>query len=502
MKRKGWDNINLLSGTSDIHMYKNHGKKYYIIGNQKSDKNCEIKHKCDQLGKYPVGENCTTIEALLDNWLKYNNLYKLGTNLYLDVPDEKLSQYFESGTKKCFMRENKCPYYPYINIDINSYQYLSNLYLTISQMNVPDSKVDETILSISRTLTDLFQYYESLGQMFDYHYEYKNEIFKFKDEYKLRQLINLPTLDYMNKKLDINRKVKMVGEKLYFDYLEKIKDIHYINDGELFLILNQIKNKKKEWDFFLEFVNHYIILVNPLITMLWELNVISKMIINDETTHIVFTNNVGLFTSFFKDYKDLINLTSNDNCITIKPKDIHADEFRWTLFKNTQAKTEVNIEVIKNFKLTIRPQRAGVILYTYYNDVLYFGFGVDTVYHELTDFGGHLDRSDKNAITGALRELKEESLNVFNFDYVDVMEDIIVYDDKMAILFVHTNLSPKEVNDKFKLKLKTARKPEVNDIKWLSLIELKDELSLDHGKIYNRVKDHLIKGGEFYNYLQ
>lgn len=499
MKRKGWDNISLLSGVSDIHMYKNHGKKYYIIGNQKGDKNCTINAKCDELGKYPVGENCSTIEALLDNWLKYNNIYKLGTNFYLDVPDDKLAEYFESGTKKCYMRENKCPYYPYINIDINSFYYLNNLYEMISEINVPNEKVDETILSISKTLTHLFHYYEALG-----HYLFNGKdigIFKFQDDYNLYDHIQIPKFEYLSKKLDINTHIRMYGEQLYFNYLNKIKDVHYINDGELFLILNQINNPQEEWKVFLEFVKYYIMLINPLITILWELNVLSKMIISEETTQIVFTDNVLMYTTFLKKNKQDINLTSHNNCITINPKDIHADEYRWTLFKNTQPTTSVHIDKISNFKLTIRPQRAGVILYTYVNDVLYFGFGVDSVYHELTDFGGHLDRSDKNAIAGALRELKEESLNVFNFDYQDVKDDMIIYDDKMAILLVYTNLSPKQVNEKFKLKLKNAKKPEVNDIQWLTLDELKAELDKDHGKIYNRVKDHLVKGGEFYNYL-
>jgi hypothetical protein len=504
MKHKPWDKITLLSQVSEFHLYKIHEKKYYIIGDQTNKNDCEslYKVKCDEFNKYPSGSKCTTIQALLDNWLKYNNIYNYETNCYIDVDDVKINNHFDIASKQCYQRENKCPLYPHVNVYINNDNQLNKiLNYVVGLKNINDQQINE----ITLMLTGLFDYYKQLG-----HYIFDDKKMKIKD-LKLSddiyniwlEQIDIPVFNYIHKNIDINHNIKNYGKQLYFDYLEKIREIHHINDGELFLILNMLNDPSKELDVFKTFVIDYINLVKPLFTMLWDFDAISQMFISEQPTQIVYTNyeSVKFFTSYFKNYKDYINLTNINNCITIKPKDIPADEYRWTLFKNTQPTKSVNVDLIKNYNLSSRPQRAGVIIYYIDKNNLYFGFGVDSEYKELTDFGGHLDWNDKNAITGGLREFKEESLGIFNYQYNDVLNDVIIYDDKMVILFIKVGKTPEEINKEFKMKLKFAKKPEVNDIKWLSLDELKNELNNSYSKIYTRVKHHLSSAGDFYKKL-
>jgi len=503
MKAKVWDKIQFLSGANNVHLYEKNEKKYYVIGEQRNLINCESENfQCDQLNKYPTGKGCTTVEALLDNWLKYNNLYQLQTNFYLNTKNENLVHHFESSTKQCYLRDNKCPYYPNVNVFINPNHRLLDILTYVFNIDI----INDNILNeLSSLLFLLLDYYEELG-----YYIFDNKKIKIKDLKASKDIynlwinnINIPDLPYLIQNYDINRHIKNYGKTIYFDYLLNLKNKHFIEEGELFLKLNLLNNPKKELELFYKFLIQFDNVIQELFDILWQLNSLSQMFINDSPTQIVFTNNSLLYNGFFKSLKikESINLSSDKNCIKFNSKDIHADEFRWTLYKNTMAKNSIIIVKVKDFNIKIRPQRAGVIIYTYHNDKLYFGFGVDSIYHELTDFGGHLDKEDESAITGALRELKEESLKIFNYQFNDIINDLITYDDQMVIIFVKTDLTKEEINKQFKLKLKTARKPEVNDIKWLSIDELKKELNNNHSKIYNRVKNHLLKSGDFYKLL-
>lgn len=152
-----------------------------------------------------------------------------------------------------------------------------------------------------------------------------------------------------------------------------------------------------------------------------------------------------------------------------------------------------------------RPARAGVIPYlrNEKDDDLIFGFGVDVNFRELTDFGGGVSyKKDKSAIVGALREFHEESLGVFgSFTSKDVDKCFILYNIEMMILFLFLDCDPEEINKNFHERLKSEDKPEVDDISWISLKELQESLKPTSRLIYERVKDLLIKGGDFASFL-
>lgn len=495
---KHWRDISLISKVNSVYLFEHNNKKYYIIGDAIGNGQCDM--VCDQINQYPNGNECTTLEALLSNWLKYNNEYNIATNLYLNTDNLILRKEFDTANQLCYQREKKCPYYP--NIDV--YMTEPSLYKIRQYINTLDIKninVQNKINELSMMMITLIHYYNQLGEFI-----FNGNPIKTLDIKK----ILTPNIYHLlkqqfDKKYEINDLVKEYGST-YMDYVDQLIYEHRIDNAELYLILNQIKDNDEKWDRTKLFMDHYLTILEQLFSFLNNLEILSHMFDSKSSTFIVVTEQVEEITLFFNKLNiyNTFAIASDDNCLKIQSSQITADEFRWYLYKNVKSKDQVKNMTIKEFNLTLRPQRAGVIMYTKINNKLYFGFGVDSIYNELTDFGGHLDRKDKNAITGALREFREESLGLFNYTYEQVKDNIISYDDKMAILFIKVNESPEIINQKFKNKLNARYKNnvEVNDIVWLSLEDLLKELYKDHSKIYTRVKNHLIKSKNFYDLLK
>lgn len=137
--------------------------------------------------------------------------------------------------------------------------------------------------------------------------------------------------------------------------------------------------------------------------------------------------------------------------------------------------------------------RAGIIPYTMYDGKLYFGFGVDTTYGDLTDFGGGVQKSDKNPINGAIREFREESLGVFDpICDEDIYTKYMIYTDKILTILVYYDVNPKCIIDNFRQKVSSIEKPEVKDIIWLSKEDLLNSVLGKGSRIYYRVR-HLLK---------
>lgn len=128
---------------------------------------------------------------------------------------------------------------------------------------------------------------------------------------------------------------------------------------------------------------------------------------------------------------------------------------------------------IKDIEWEFQKQlRGGVIPYTIYEGKTYFCLGQDTASNDLTDFGGGIKKTE-NRIDGALREFKEESLNVFgDINKESILDQIILYSSKMLILLIKFEVNPQIIKDTFQQLTKNESKLEINDIFWLS----KDEL--------------------------
>jgi len=140
--------------------------------------------------------------------------------------------------------------------------------------------------------------------------------------------------------------------------------------------------------------------------------------------------------------------------------------------------------------------RAGIIPYTFHNDKLYFGFGVDTKTSDLTDFGGGVQFIDNGAINAAIREFREETLGVFEPLWSnDLNGQHVIYNDRTLIVLLYCgNIDPRTITQNFKkkaLEYKTVQGLEVKSIIWLSFESLKDSLENYGYRIYSRVKNLL-----------
>lgn len=123
--------------------------------------------------------------------------------------------------------------------------------------------------------------------------------------------------------------------------------------------------------------------------------------------------------------------------------------------------------------------RGGVIPYTLYNGQIYFCLGKDRQSGDLTDFGGGIKKYE-GRVSGALREFREESLNVFSqCDKLDINDQLVFYSKKMLIILMKCDIDPIEISNFFENKVKNEVNPEIEDIVWISKDELLNLLYSD-----------------------
>lgn len=172
------------------------------------------------------------------------------------------------------------------------------------------------------------------------------------------------------------------------------------------------------------------------------------------------------------------------------------------VFYNISAKACIG--QVKDLDLeTLKPSRGGVILYTLRDGKLLFGFGLDNKYNELTDFSGGISyKKDDNAVIGALRELREESLGLYDVSFEQVKNSYVLYDKHHLVLFLYTTDHPEEVVDDFRELHKDSKKSELKDIVWITEEELFMAIKMKSSHIYIRLLNFLAKGGNFYRYLK
>lgn len=171
--------------------------------------------------------------------------------------------------------------------------------------------------------------------------------------------------------------------------------------------------------------------------------------------------------------------------------------------RNFVIKTTVKNLDLKNTK----PERAGIIIYTTVKKVLYFGLGLDSRTHDLTDFGGRIIYKIENVIEGAIREFKEETLGIFeDITYENIKDCPVIYDDKNLIIFVHIDINPNLIcltfNKKYnEIKSKDSYKHlEICAITWLSLKEFKLVIR-KKGTLFSRLQNFLLKANNLFYLL-
>lgn len=153
--------------------------------------------------------------------------------------------------------------------------------------------------------------------------------------------------------------------------------------------------------------------------------------------------------------------------------------------------------------INVKPQRAGIILYTKINNIIYFGVGVDNNTKEYTDFGGGIQyQKDGNVIAGAIREFTEETLQIFGqLEYHDVKDCLALYNLNNLVIFKYVtqniNLIRENFLHEYRYYVDKGIKPEVCDIAWLTQNEFKHEVMV-RGNMFHRLQCFLQKAGEFY----
>lgn len=154
--------------------------------------------------------------------------------------------------------------------------------------------------------------------------------------------------------------------------------------------------------------------------------------------------------------------------------------------------TKTSIIKLRDLDLSkFKPTRGGVIVYQKfkpygeYNKLKYklrFCLGIDATYGQLTDFGGGIKYNrDHNVIRGAIRELSEESHDVFFNPIENKKAPIhkyknctVLYNENMMIIFIPLNLLSDDINSKTEeltvsqFKERKNINSEMKDIKWVS----------------------------------
>lgn len=142
--------------------------------------------------------------------------------------------------------------------------------------------------------------------------------------------------------------------------------------------------------------------------------------------------------------------------------------------------------------------RAGVLIYVVEDGVVFYGFGLDSEYKELTDFAGKMVVGlDKSCVHAALREFNEESLGIFGqISPLAVRLAQAIWDGENFIILYYSSLTRQSINFLFHAQLEKRKQTEVCDIVWLTHEELRAALCGEYTyRIYSVVREFLIASG-------
>lgn len=134
----------------------------------------------------------------------------------------------------------------------------------------------------------------------------------------------------------------------------------------------------------------------------------------------------------------------------------------------------LNLEQIRELKwkrVFPKETKARIIPYYFKNNICYFLFGKEQFNRHpksgiYNSFGGHRE-ANETIFTCAKRELKEESIGIFELDDFPIQKSIIMQKNKRYILFVPFTGNIKDIHEKFnrrKFLIKFNRYEELSQI--------------------------------------
>ena len=123
--------------------------------------------------------------------------------------------------------------------------------------------------------------------------------------------------------------------------------------------------------------------------------------------------------------------------------------------------------------------RAGIIPYTTVNQKIYYCLGMDWPSGDYTDFGGRFSpKMDNNLTDCAMRELREESLDVFPTSK-NIDDCLAIYDNSTIIIFMKVSGDMNKFTRTFErvasreMKRRPDIRLEVKSIKWFAQHQMK-----------------------------
>lgn len=134
------------------------------------------------------------------------------------------------------------------------------------------------------------------------------------------------------------------------------------------------------------------------------------------------------------------------------------------------------------------PNRAGVVIYridiSETKMMIKVCLGIDNIHHRITNFGGGIRKSE-TPIEAALRELNEETYNIFSEDAQAISDDsIVAISPENFVLFLPTTMSSHIADELFTSYKKeyestNMASSEIHALKWYDINDLIVHLSDD-----------------------
>lgn len=187
-----------------------------------------------------------------------------------------------------------------------------------------------------------------------------------------------------------------------------------------------------------------------------------------------------------KEDKEEVSKNRDKNKYKLVTRRIDNNRIRHKTAKNV----DVKMSLLKSVTMeTDSPIRSGAIIFTQCAGNTYFCLGIDRCYGDLTDLSGGI-RKNEGVIEGGLRELKEESLGVFDISMQEVQNSLGFHTNNMLIMFLKMNVNMEAIKKEFneKMKHKKYENLEVTGLIWLDTKEFINCIEGKGRKLYSRVK--------------
>lgn len=120
--------------------------------------------------------------------------------------------------------------------------------------------------------------------------------------------------------------------------------------------------------------------------------------------------------------------------------------------------------------------RGSIIPYVVVEGVIFYALGIDSDAYNICDFGGGRDSTDPDIVETSLRELREESYNVFLLTRNKVMQSNWIMHQGSFLIFTQVYGDMKHYsllfNERVKQDKERGNKPEMLELIWLSRKQL------------------------------